>query len=225
MKAKSKLTINEMIGKMKPGVRYSAHDLARRLKHPVSSVRQLLSLDVALARLDCHSENRGRMYSLAGTINFDGLSGDEIRAQCAMVVGAVRDHLLKPERNAVWLRYACGMPARPASATRAADPGIPPSAEWKRALVEMRTYLRPSLTVTNGKAIMALIAGHSQARLRQDGLSYREISEETHVTVRTLERNAQIVRKRLAELEREAVKRLTPLFERNNVTIAEAVEA
>lgn len=163
--------------------------------------------------------------SSSGTINFDGLSGDEIRAQCAMVVGAARDHLLKPERNAVWLRYACGMPARPASATRAADPGIPPSAEWKRALVEMRTYLRPSLTVTNGKAIMALIAGHSQVRLRQDGLSYREISEETHVTVRTLERNAQIIRKRLVELERQAVKRLTPLFERNNVTIAETVEA
>ncbi|MDT6993871.1 hypothetical protein [Burkholderia cenocepacia] len=76
MKAKSKLTINEMIGKMKPGVRYSAHDLARRLKHPVSSVRQLLSLDVALARLDCHSENRGRMYSLAGTSRSPGTRVD-----------------------------------------------------------------------------------------------------------------------------------------------------
>ncbi len=51
--------------------------------------------------------------SSSGTINFDGLNGDEIRAQCAMVVAAVRDHLLKPERNAIWLRYACGMPARP----------------------------------------------------------------------------------------------------------------
>ncbi|HDV6320885.1 TPA: hypothetical protein RJR38_002714 [Burkholderia multivorans] len=67
MKANGKLTINAIIAVMKPGVRYSAHDLARRLKDPVSSVRQLLSLDVALARLDCHSESRGRMYSLAGT--------------------------------------------------------------------------------------------------------------------------------------------------------------
>ncbi|VWD02032.1 hypothetical protein BLA17378_05305 [Burkholderia aenigmatica] len=163
--------------------------------------------------------------SSSGTINFDGLNGDEIRAQCAMVVGAVRDHLLKPERNAVWLRYACGMPARPASANRAADPGIPPSSEWKRALVEMRTYLRPSLSLTSGVAIMALIAAHSQPRQRQDGLSYQAIAEETHITVRTLERNAQTIRKRLAELEHQAVKRLTPLFVRNNVTIAETVEA
>ncbi|MBM5651947.1 hypothetical protein GSH05_09795 [Burkholderia pseudomallei] len=72
MKAKGKLTINAIIAAMKPGVRYSAHDLARRLKHPVSSVRQLLALDVALARLDCHSENRGRMYSLAGTSRSPG---------------------------------------------------------------------------------------------------------------------------------------------------------
>lgn len=76
MKAKCKLTINEVIGKMKPGVRYSAHDLARRLKHPVSSVRQLLSLDVALARLDCHSGSRGRMYSLAGTSRSPGTHVD-----------------------------------------------------------------------------------------------------------------------------------------------------
>ncbi|OJB35377.1 hypothetical protein [Burkholderia ubonensis] len=67
MKANGKLTINAIIAAMKPGVRYSAHDLARRLKHPVSSVRQLLALDVALARLDSHSDSRGRMYSLAGT--------------------------------------------------------------------------------------------------------------------------------------------------------------
>ncbi|KVP84529.1 hypothetical protein WJ95_20430 [Burkholderia ubonensis] len=72
MKANGKLTINAIIAAMKPGVRYSAHDLARRLKHPVSSVRQLLALDVALARLDSHSEARGRMYSLAGTSRSPG---------------------------------------------------------------------------------------------------------------------------------------------------------
>ncbi|MDN7412657.1 hypothetical protein QZM42_29460 [Burkholderia vietnamiensis] len=76
MKARSKLTINGLIGAMKPGVRYSAHDLERRLKHPVSSVRQLLSLDVALARLDMHSESRGRMYSLAGTSRSPGTHVD-----------------------------------------------------------------------------------------------------------------------------------------------------
>ncbi|KVZ79941.1 hypothetical protein [Burkholderia ubonensis] len=72
MKANGKLTINAIIAAMKPGIRYSAHDLARRLKHPVSSVPQLLALDVALARLDSHSDSRGRMYSLAGTSRSPG---------------------------------------------------------------------------------------------------------------------------------------------------------
>ncbi|AOI98116.1 hypothetical protein [Burkholderia sp. LA-2-3-30-S1-D2] len=76
MKAKGKLTINAIIAAMKPGIRYSSHDLARRLKQPVSSVRQVLALDVALARLDSHSESRGRMYSLAGTSRSPGTHVD-----------------------------------------------------------------------------------------------------------------------------------------------------
>ncbi|MDN7494851.1 hypothetical protein QZM89_06615 [Burkholderia gladioli] len=163
--------------------------------------------------------------SPGGTINFEGLTGDEIRAQCAMVVACVHDHLLKPERNAIWLRYACGQPARPASAGRAADPGIPPSDEWKRAVVQLRSYLRPSLTLTHGDAIAALLAAHSMPKQRQEGLSYREISDGTGVPLRTLERNAQIIRKRLAGLEGQAIKRLTPLFDRKFLTMAESVAA
>lgn len=41
-----------------------------------------------------------------GTINFAGLSPLEVRAQCAMVIAAVRDHLNEPERRAVEAWYA-----------------------------------------------------------------------------------------------------------------------
>ncbi|MEK6290055.1 hypothetical protein [Burkholderia gladioli] len=63
----AKLTINGILAIMKPGQRYTAGQLADRLKQPVSSVRVVLSTDVALARLDTHSAHRGRLYSLAGT--------------------------------------------------------------------------------------------------------------------------------------------------------------
>lgn len=163
--------------------------------------------------------------SSSGNICFDGLTGDEIRAQCAMVVSSVRSHLLKPERNAIWLRYAAGMPARPATAQRAADPGIPPSEEWKGAMTAMRSYLRPSLTITDSKTILALLGAHSRPQQRETDLSYREISAEFGTPVRTLERNAAIIRKRLKGLELQAVQRLTPLFERNYLLFRETVAA
>ncbi|WP_197328689.1 hypothetical protein [Ralstonia syzygii] len=163
--------------------------------------------------------------SASSSICFDGLTGEEIRAQCAMVVSSAKSHLLTPERNAIFLRYACGMPARPGSAGCAADAGMPPSMEWKQAMVGLRTYLRPSLTLSCGEAILALLAGHSRPKERQEGLSYKEISDATRVSVRTLERNAHIIRKRLRGLEQQAVLRLTPLFERDGVIATEDVAA
>ncbi|MDB6119305.1 MAG: sigma-70, region 4 family protein, partial [Verrucomicrobiaceae bacterium] len=41
----------------------------------------------------------------SGTVNFGGLDAYEVRAQCAMVTTAVRDHLPGPERDVVWARY------------------------------------------------------------------------------------------------------------------------
>ncbi|AIS97209.1 putative phage DNA-binding protein [Burkholderia thailandensis E254] len=68
MKTKNgKLTINAVLGAMRPGSRYTANRLAEKLGAPLSSVRQLLATDVALARLDSRSSHRGREYSLAGT--------------------------------------------------------------------------------------------------------------------------------------------------------------
>ncbi|KHJ64679.1 hypothetical protein [Burkholderia glumae] len=68
MKTKNvKLTINGVIGVMKPGNRYRAADLAAKLGVPLSSVRLLLAIDAALVRLDTESRVDGRWYSLAGT--------------------------------------------------------------------------------------------------------------------------------------------------------------
>lgn len=68
MKTKNaKLTINGVIGVMRPGSRYTAARLAAKLGAPLSSMRQLLASDVALTRLDTESRPDGRWYSIAGT--------------------------------------------------------------------------------------------------------------------------------------------------------------
>jgi hypothetical protein len=41
-----------------------------------------------------------------GTLNFQGLSPLEVRAQCAMVRGAVSHHCTTPERMAIWAWFA-----------------------------------------------------------------------------------------------------------------------
>jgi hypothetical protein len=149
----------------------------------------------------------------SGTIDFSGLSADEVRAQCAMVVATVTDQLSEPERNALWVRFARGIPARPKSATVAADPGIPPSNEWKRGVFGVANEMRATLTIGRREAVIALIAAHAFPHQREQEFSYANLSKEFGIPVRTLERAAFIIRKRLRMLERQAVDRLQPLFE------------
>jgi hypothetical protein len=160
----------------------------------------------------------------SGTIDFGGLTSDEVRAQCAMVVAAVSDQLPEPERNAIWIRYARGIPANPKTAQRAADPGVPPSMEWKRGVFSMATYLRPTVNLSNRETIMALIAAHAFPRQRERDFSYANISKDSGVPVRTLERAAFTIRKRLRGFELQAVDRLTPLFRRDGLVAFEEAE-
>ncbi|WP_234775193.1 hypothetical protein [Paraburkholderia tropica] len=159
-----------------------------------------------------------------GSINFGGLTSDEVRAQCAMVVACVRDQLPEPERYATWIRYARGIPAQPRTAQRAADPGVPPSMEWKRGVFGMATYLRPTVNLQNRETIMALIAAHAFPNQREQEFTYQRISKHYGVPVRTLERAAFTIRKRLRGLENQAVERLKPMFERDGLVEVEEAE-
>ncbi|WP_429498935.1 hypothetical protein ACQUFY_08400 [Robbsia andropogonis] len=163
---------------------------------------------------------------IESTINFEGLTGDEVRAQCAMVVAAVRDRLPADERNAVWIRYARGIPARPRSAGLAADPGVPPSAEWKQAVWDMANKMRKSIgtAVTDRDTIMALITGHAFPQQRETLFSYASIARDTGHAERTLKRAASKVRQQLRGLEFYAVQRLKPTFERDRLVSSDEIE-
>lgn len=157
------------------------------------------------------------LYGEKGSIDFGGLTGNEVRAQCAMVVGTVRDHLAAGVRAAIWLRYARGIPARPKSANRAADPGIPPAPEWKASVVLLGKLLAADTGITNSAAMRALLAAHSFPAQRETEFSYAAISKETGVPVRTLERAAFKIRKRLRQWENEATDTLTPMYFRDGL--------
>ncbi|SAK88614.1 hypothetical protein AWB77_04803 [Caballeronia fortuita] len=157
----------------------------------------------------------------SGSVDFSGLSADEVRAQCAMVVATVADQLPENERNALWIRFARGIPARPKSATVAADCGVPPSKEWKRGVFGVANEMRTTLTISNRDAIVALIAAHAFPHQREREFSYANLSKEFGIPVRTLERAAFTIRKRLRVLEHQAIDRLHLLFERDGLVSTE----
>lgn len=64
---KKKFTLDTVLSAMKPGQRYTAHDLARSTGAPVSTVRQLLGIDRAITRIDISTSARGRTFALAGS--------------------------------------------------------------------------------------------------------------------------------------------------------------
>lgn len=161
---------------------------------------------------------RGKKSS---AINFDGMSAEEVRAQCAMVIAAVNDRLSGPERDAIWIKYARGIPSRPGSASVAADPGVPPSIEWKRGVFAMASYLRETLGIESRNAVMALIAAHTFPNQRQSAFSYANISKDCGVPLRTLERAAFKIRKRLRELEGAGIAKLATGFEADGLVYSD----
>ncbi|KWO62646.1 hypothetical protein WT98_30390 [Burkholderia territorii] len=56
-----------MIAAMKPGIRYTAQELAAMVDMPLSTIRSLLGSDPALTRLDVKTMRGVRRYSVAGT--------------------------------------------------------------------------------------------------------------------------------------------------------------
>ncbi|MDR9177927.1 hypothetical protein [Burkholderia multivorans] len=81
MKTKpTKITLDTVLSVMKPGQRYTAHDLARSAGVPLSTVRHLLASDRAATRVDVkRGERRGRMFALAGTCGGSGHVDTRVR--------------------------------------------------------------------------------------------------------------------------------------------------
>lgn len=133
-----------------------------------------------------------------GTVNFAGLDPYEVRAQCAMVTQAVRDHLPPPEKFAIWTRFGT-------------------QTERAAGVAGLADYMKPHLNFGDEIAIRALVYGHSVPGMRQKGLSYPEIAKERGINARTLRRGAAVIASTCRILESMAVERLRPMFERDGL--------
>jgi hypothetical protein len=161
----------------------------------VLPVTQKVSTQVLIESI---REQLGKVEArVASTINMGGMSPLEFRGQTAMVRAACLHHLSQPEFNAVRVRFG-----------------------WQRSqgegVMAMADYLGPTLRLQNELAERALVWSLFH-RGNRKGLSLRDIERETGVDHVRLHRAGQSIREAMHTLERRALDRLQPLFERTGL--------
>lgn len=138
------------------------------------------------------------LYGEGSSINFEGLSGTERMATCAMVVAAVADHLPTYEAYAIWTRHGWG-------------------AYRQAGAVRLARHLHVRLGVPYDAMRMLLAEQSLPRKDREAGRTFKGISDKTEVPIRTLERAAQRMRPILRGLENAGYDRLSPMFERDGL--------
>lgn len=141
-----------------------------------------------------------------GSVNFEGLNPLEVRGQCALITAAVVHHLTPAERHAIWVRFARNI-------------------QRKEGVIWLSKSLRAKLNLTNIDAVRYLVAEQSLPKDQRDPeKTFKYISEQTDIPVRTLERAANTIRKHLRQLENSSYDKLTPMFELHGVVECESRE-
>jgi hypothetical protein len=142
----------------------------------------------------------------SSTINFGGLSPDEIRAQCSMITAAVRDRLPEPERNVIWARYAYQM-------------------ERASGVRGLASYYQSLIGVGNNMAMLALVWRRYAGKERADqDFSFRQIAAECGGSKSTYERANKMLTAHLRALEERADDTLTASFRAHGVIEDESLQ-
>ena len=142
----------------------------------------------------------------SGTVNFGGLSPDEIRAQCSMITAAVRDRLPEPERNAIWARYAYQV-------------------ERANGVRGLASYYQSLIGVGNDMAMLALVWRRYAGKERADqDFSFRQIAAECGGSKSTYERANKVLTAHLRALEERADETLTASFRAHGVIEDESLQ-
>jgi hypothetical protein len=139
------------------------------------------------------------------SIDFDGLSSLEVRAQCAMIRAAVRDHLPGPERWAIQARYGINE-----IVTKDGNKKAVFSRERYDAILNLSKWLAPSFKNFSLFAVDLLIARAVDRRVCNT--TPREMAERFGISRDTFIRALHDTKKRLYVLEGAGIDRLTPIF-------------
>lgn len=149
------------------------------------------------------------------TVNFGGLSSDEVRAQCSAVISAVNSKLPAPEQWAVRARFI------PVEYEEVRDgeerrKRFYYSRERVDSILRLSRWLPATLCTVTGLARDTLVA-----RVYADGeklaISFRDMETAFGGSRMTYARAYPKVRAHLLELERVAIGRLAPYFERTGL--------
>lgn len=144
----------------------------------------------------------------SGTVNFGGLSSDEVRAQCAMVTQSVKDHLPAPEMHVIHARF---IPTE----LEELDGGRKRyyfSQERVDAVKALSEYVKAGYSAIKLEAIDCLVAKvfveHSKTEI-----SFRDLAQSFQTNHMVYARAFPKIKATMKMLETMAINRLTPYFE------------
>lgn len=144
--------------------------------------------------------------SPAGTIDFSGLTDQEIRAQCAMIVSAVKSKLPVAESNVVVARFGATDFEDVDGRRRFAF-----SRERSEAIMALADWLRPFVKTVPAQAVDALLArlfaDHSGMQI-----SVRQLADSFHGSHMKFHRAGLVLRDHVRQLEVRAQARLYAYF-------------
>ncbi|MCM2547624.1 hypothetical protein [Burkholderia glumae] len=146
------------------------------------------------------------------TVNFAGLGMDDVRAQCAVVVSAVRSKLPDIERWAVLARYG-----------QLGDERVPDGTkrffflrERSEAIQQLSAWLAPSFDGISLMALDCLLARRYANHAKVD-TSFRDLAKSFGGNHMTYKRAHDKIGDRVREVEARAEGILTPYFEKTGL--------
>lgn len=146
------------------------------------------------------------------TVNFGGLTGDDVRAQCAEVISAVNSKLGNIERWTVYARFG-----------QMGDERLPDGVkryfflrERSEAIQKLSAWLALSF---DGISLMALdcMLARLYANHAKVDISFRDLAKAFGANHMTYKRAFDKIRLRMQEVEGRAIDQLTPYFERTGL--------
>lgn len=147
----------------------------------------------------------------SGTVNFSGMSPIDVRAQCALIISAVRSKLPQPEMWAVQAKFGYMEIDGGANNRRYAF-----SAERIDAIKGLSHWLAPSINGVSSMALDCLVA-KAYANHSRTSISLRDLEKSFGIARSTVDRRYKEVQEHLHKLEFKATERLRPIFESQGI--------
>lgn len=147
----------------------------------------------------------------SGTVNFEGLSPSDVRAQCALILSSVRTKLPDPERWAVQAKFGHMNTEGNSSTRRYAF-----SSERIDAIKNLSSWLQPTFTSISSLALDCIVA-KAYADHARTSISFRDLANSFGGSHMTYKRRYLEVKDHLQRLELRAQDRLQPLFQSQGI--------